>query len=151
MTNDAPPTKSRAIHTVEVHGVTRLYGATAALRGVSARFSAGTVTVIEGANGSGKTSLLGILGTAARPTTGRVSWAPLGDDPAAARVHVGWLGHDALVYPDLSGVENLAWVAKVWGLPARTVDERGASLRSSLWLRSGGRWRLRFHQGTPEA
>lgn len=34
---------------------------------------------------------------------------------------------------------------------ARTVDERGASLRSSLWLRSDGRWRLRFHQGTPEA
>ncbi len=36
-------------------------------------------------------------------------------------------------------------------LTARTVDERGASLRSSLWLRSSGRWRLRFHQGTPEA
>lgn len=36
-------------------------------------------------------------------------------------------------------------------LTARTVDERGTSLRSSLWLRSGGRWRLRFRQGTPEA
>ena len=36
-------------------------------------------------------------------------------------------------------------------LTARTVDARGGSLRSSLWLRSGGRWRLRFHQGTPEA
>jgi ribonuclease HI len=36
-------------------------------------------------------------------------------------------------------------------LTTRTVDRRGASLRSSLWLRSGGRWRLRFHQGTPEA
>lgn len=36
-------------------------------------------------------------------------------------------------------------------LTARSVDERGASLRSSLWLRSDGRWRLRFHQGTPEA
>ncbi len=36
-------------------------------------------------------------------------------------------------------------------LTARTVDERGASLRSSLWMRNGGRWRLRFHQGTPEA
>jgi ribonuclease HI len=36
-------------------------------------------------------------------------------------------------------------------LTARTVDERGGSLRSSLWLRSSGRWRLRFHQGTPEA
>ncbi|MGA0565821.1 RNase H family protein [Rathayibacter sp. KR2-224] len=31
----------------------------------------------------------------------------------------------------------------------RTRDERGATLRSSLWVRDGGRWRLRFHQGTP--
>ncbi|MFJ8894027.1 RNase H family protein [Leifsonia sp. NPDC102414] len=36
-------------------------------------------------------------------------------------------------------------------LTSRTVDARGSSLRSSLWLRVDGRWRLRFHQGTPEA
>ncbi|AAT89317.1 DUF4440 domain-containing protein [Leifsonia xyli subsp. xyli] len=36
-------------------------------------------------------------------------------------------------------------------LTLRTVDARGSTLRSSLWLRSAGRWRLRFHQGTPEA
>ncbi|WP_431247662.1 RNase H family protein [Leifsonia xyli] len=36
-------------------------------------------------------------------------------------------------------------------LTARTVDARGATLRSSLWVQSSGRWRLRFHQGTPEA
>lgn len=36
-------------------------------------------------------------------------------------------------------------------LTARTTDARGGTLRSSLWQRSGDRWRLRFHQGTPEA
>ena len=36
-------------------------------------------------------------------------------------------------------------------LTARTTDARGSSLCSSLWLRVNGRWRLRFHQGTPEA
>ena len=36
-------------------------------------------------------------------------------------------------------------------LTSRTSDSRGPALRSSLWLRVGGRWRLRFHQGTPEA
>lgn len=36
-------------------------------------------------------------------------------------------------------------------LTARTTDVRGGTLRSSLWQRSGDRWRLRFHQGTPEA
>ncbi|MHA7986364.1 RNase H family protein [Rathayibacter sp. CAU 1779] len=33
----------------------------------------------------------------------------------------------------------------------RTTDAGGATLRSSLWLREGSRWRLRFHQGTPAA
>jgi ribonuclease HI len=31
----------------------------------------------------------------------------------------------------------------------RATDARGSTIRSSLWLRDGGRWRLRFHQGTP--
>lgn len=115
------PLPRRAIERVTTVRVTRLYGATAALRGVDVSFGAGTTTVIEGANGSGKTSLLGILGTAARPTTGRITWAPLGEDPALVRAHVGWLGHDALVYPDLTGAENLAWVASVWGLGPTAV------------------------------
>jgi ribonuclease HI len=33
----------------------------------------------------------------------------------------------------------------------RTESRNGSALRSSLWQRTGGRWRLRFHQGTPEA
>ncbi|WP_223690816.1 ribonuclease HI family protein [Leifsonia poae] len=36
-------------------------------------------------------------------------------------------------------------------LTTRTTDARGSALRSSLWLRTDGRWRIRFHQGTPEA
>jgi ribonuclease HI len=36
-------------------------------------------------------------------------------------------------------------------LTIRTTDDRGTALRSSLWLRVNGRWRLRFHQGTPES
>ncbi len=36
-------------------------------------------------------------------------------------------------------------------LTYRTTDRRGSALRSSLWRRADGQWRLRFHQGTPEA
>jgi heme ABC exporter ATP-binding subunit CcmA len=119
----AAPRKARAIESVTAERVTRLYGSTAALRGVDVHLEAGTTTVIEGANGSGKTSLLGLLGTASRPTTGRLTWAPLGSDPDRVRAHVGWLGHDALVYPDLTGAENLAWIASVWGLPPEAVGQ----------------------------
>jgi heme ABC exporter ATP-binding subunit CcmA len=105
-----------AIDSVEVERATRLYGPTVALRSVSARFEKGTLTLIEGANGSGKSTLLGLLGTAIRPSSGRVLWNPLGDDVERARAHIGWLGHDALVYPDLPGIENLIWAAKIYGL-----------------------------------
>ena len=111
---------------VEVFGVTRTYGPTVALRNVSARFAAREITLIEGPNGSGKSTLLGILGTAIKPTSGRVTWTPVGDDPALARPHIGWLGHDTLVYPDLSGIENLCWAAGLYGLPKSAVDETGA-------------------------
>lgn len=58
------------------------------------------------------------------------------DDAAAAKLEV--LGVDRVAPETLL-------------LTARTMDARGATLRSSLWVRSSGRWRLRFHQGTPEA
>ncbi|SEH97799.1 MULTISPECIES: ribonuclease HI family protein [unclassified Leifsonia] len=50
---------------------------------------------------------------------------------------------------DVLGIDRVAPDALL--LTTRTVDARGATLRSSLWVRSSGRWRLRFHQGTPEA
>lgn len=69
-------------------------------------------------------------------------------------------GRDAMVQA-LAGEEADAVNLEVLGtervtpetilLTARTTDARGSSLRSSLWLRVNGRWRLRFHQGTPEA
>ncbi|WP_374010281.1 RNase H family protein [Leifsonia sp. LS-T14] len=50
---------------------------------------------------------------------------------------------------EVLGVDRVAGDALL--LTARTMDARGATLRSSLWVRSSGRWRLRFHQGTPES
>lgn len=124
---------SRALSRVEARDVTKLHGSTVALRGVSATFDAGSITTIEGPNGSGKSTLLSILGTAARPTKGSVAWLPFGEDQADARAHVGWLGHEALVYPDLSGRENLAWVAETHGLGADTVERAGARVGLGEW------------------
>jgi ribonuclease HI len=36
-------------------------------------------------------------------------------------------------------------------LTYRSYARSGTTLRSSLWVLDNGRWRLRFHQGTPEA
>ncbi|GAB3579298.1 ribonuclease HI family protein [Leifsonia lichenia] len=62
----------------------------------------------------------------------------IGADDGAAAASLEVLGTEALS-------------PEIMLLTARTVDARGSSLRSSLWQRVNGRWRLRFHQGTPEA
>lgn len=106
------------IRRVVVRGVLKTYGSTAALRGVSAEFLGGRLTLIEGANGSGKSTLLGILGTVIKATSGTVEYEPLGFDGHAARGAIGWLSHETLAYPDLSGRQNIELAARVHGISA---------------------------------
>lgn len=102
---------------VETNDLVKLFGPTPALAGVSLRFDAGSITVIEGPNGSGKTTLLAILALLARPTRGEVRFGT--HDPRrrpALRGKVGFLGHAAMVAPELSGEENLALCAALYGV-----------------------------------
>lgn len=104
------------IERVEVRSVTRLFGSTVALRGVSATFEPGAITFIEGPNGAGKSTLLAVIGTALRPTSGVVDYVPFGTDPIVARRHIGWAAHDIRAYRDLTGRENLELSARLYGV-----------------------------------
>jgi heme exporter protein A len=119
------------IRRVVVRRVLKTYGSTAALRGVDATFTAGRITLIEGANGSGKSTLLGILGTVIKPTSGTVEYEPLGADARAARGAIGWLSHETLAYPDLTGRQNIELAARVHGILASEAW-RGAQARFEL-------------------
>jgi ABC-type multidrug transport system ATPase subunit len=102
-----------------------------ALRGVDATLEAAQLTLIEGANGSGKSTLLGILGTVIRPTAGKVQYDPLGDDRAEVRAEIGWVSHETLAYPDLTGRQNVELVARLHGLAPQEA-----------WLRAEARFEL---------
>ena len=101
---------------VELHGVTKRFGAVRALAGVDASFEGGRVAVVAGPNGSGKSTLLSIIGTLARPTQGTVSHGSLGPNVLDVRARLGWVGHDTLCYADLTGRENIALAARLHGL-----------------------------------
>ncbi len=101
------PVRSGLIERVVARGIVKAYGSTMALRGVDATLEAAQLTLIEGANGSGKSTLLGVLGTVIRPTAGKVIYEPLGDDRAEIRGQIGWVSHETLAYPDLSGQQNV--------------------------------------------
>ncbi|WP_437674940.1 ABC transporter ATP-binding protein [Sorangium sp. So ce131] len=117
-------TAGGTIERVVVRGVVKTYGSTAALRGVNATIEAACLTLIEGANGSGKSTLLGILGTVIRPTSGAVTYEPLGEDPGQVRGTIGWLSHESLAYPDLSGRQNIELAARFHGLDAQEAWEQ---------------------------
>ena len=116
-----PPAVSAAFESVRVEKLTKLYGRTRALAGVSAEFPAGQVTVVEGPNGSGKSTLLQLLSLQARPTRGTIHFVNGAEAldarraRAALRGKIGILAHAPMLYPELSGAENLAFYAELHG------------------------------------
>jgi heme exporter protein A len=106
----------RAVERIEVRAVTCILGGRTVLRRVSARFDRGTITFVEGSNGAGKSTLLGVIGTLLRPTSGFVAYEPLPESPEDIRSQLGWLGHDARVYRDLTSRENVDLAARLSGI-----------------------------------
>ena len=108
---------------MQLRGAGRRYGERAALRDVSLDLEAGRTLVVFGPNGAGKTTLLRILATLLRPHAGevRVLGHPLPEDGYAVRGRLGFLGHEALLYRELTGRENLRFYARLHGVAAPRV------------------------------
>jgi heme exporter protein A len=107
-----------------LRGAGRRYGERAALRDVSLELEAGRTLVVFGPNGAGKTTLLRLLATLLRPHAGDVCVLghPLPEDGYAVRGRIGFLGHEPLLYRELSGRENLRFHAKLHRVAAGRVD-----------------------------
>jgi heme exporter protein A len=102
-----------------LRGAGRRYGDRAALRDVTLELEAGRTLVVFGPNGAGKTTLLRMLATLLRPHAGevRVFGRELPDDGYAVRGRIGFLGHEPLLYRELSGRENLRFHARLHRVP----------------------------------
>lgn len=96
-----------------------------ALDGLSFDLGPGVLGLL-GPNGAGKSTLMRILATVARPTSGSVTWGgtDVVREPNAIRRVLGYLPQDFGVYPNLSAVEFLEYLAAVRGLPAAAARKR---------------------------
>src|ERR1700756_1459217 len=103
---------------ITVENVIKQFGRFAALRGVSAEFDAGRFHAILGDNGAGKTTLLRALAGLAHPTQGSISI--FGKSPQAACRDLGYMAHPSLLYDEMSGMENLRYFSRLYGI---AVDE----------------------------
>ncbi len=103
----------------------RRYGEREALAGVTLTLGAGQTLVVFGPNGAGKSTLLRVLATLLRPHEGtvRVLGSELPGDSWAVRGRVGLLGHEPLLYRELTAQENLLFHARLHGVGQERVGE----------------------------
>jgi ABC-type multidrug transport system ATPase subunit len=117
---------------VEAWNVHKSYGRRIALRGVDLSVRPGRTLAIVGPNGAGKTTLLRLLATLARPSSGtvRICGVDVMADLVAARRHVGVVLATTFLYDELTGAENLAHYARLYGV--RDAGQRAAHLAQML-------------------
>ena len=117
---------------IRARGLGKSYGEKRVLRAVELDVAVGAFLLVTGANGSGKTTLLRLLAGLAVPSEGELV-------VGAARAQVGYLGHDPLVYRDLTAIENLDLFGRLY-----RVDERRE--RIGMLLERFGLWESRHER-----
>ena len=107
--------------------IAKVFGRFAALRDITAEFHGAKLYVIIGENGAGKSSLLRIIAGLSPPTAGTIEIAgSTGDLPSVSR-QIGYMGHASLLYEEMTGGENLAYFAALYGISGRGVCDAAMS------------------------
>jgi ABC-2 type transport system ATP-binding protein len=115
---------------ISVQDVTKVFGTSPALDGVSLDFSSGLMHGVIGPEGSGKTTLLRILLGLLKSTTGTVSYF-LGNehiDFESIRPSVAYMPQMQSLYPDLSIQEHLDFFRELYGIPDDLYQKRREEL-----------------------
>jgi ABC-type multidrug transport system ATPase subunit len=117
---------------IHARGLARRFGEKRVLAGLDLDVAAGEFLLVTGANGSGKTTLLRLLAGLIVPTAGELV---IGTD----RARIGFLGHEPLVYRELTPLENL----DLYGRLYRIAEHRE---RIGMLLERFGLWEARREQ-----
>ena len=128
--NDPQAPHPQADAIITVTNLVKQFGRFAALRGVTASFAPRRLYGILGDNGAGKTTLLRMLAGLVTPTRGTVSI--LGSiQPRKICREFGYMAHPSLLYDEMSGMENLRYFSRLYGLHD---DQRCAEIISAVGL-----------------
>ncbi|MET8091476.1 ATP-binding cassette domain-containing protein [Micromonospora sp. NPDC005220] len=134
---------------IEVSDVTKSFGATRALDGVSLAVSEGTVLGLLGHNGAGKTTIVGILSTLSLPTSGqaRVAGLDVTRNAEEVRRRIGLTGQYAAVDETLSGHANLVLIARLLGATRAQAAARAEELLELFSLTEAARRKVKDYSG----
>jgi heme exporter protein A len=111
---------------VRARGLGRRFGERPILAGVDLDLDTGGFLLLTGPNGSGKTTLMRLLAGLLAPTSGTV-------EVVADRGRIGFLGHEPLVYRELTPLENLDLYGRLYRVPERRERTGMLLERFGLW------------------
>ena len=113
---------------IELAGVARTFGPLIALEAVDLSVPAGSSVALMGANGAGKTTLLRLIAGLTVPTAGTVRVAGVDRRQASGRLRalLGYVGHESMLYGELTVRENLTFHADLHELDHRAVTRAAA-------------------------
>jgi heme exporter protein A len=114
---------------IRARGLEKRYGHRPVLRGLDLDVPPGGFVLVTGPNGAGKTTLLRLVAGLAAPTRGEL-------EVRAERAGVGFLGHEPLVYRELTPLENLELFGRLYRVPERRE-------RIGMLLERWGLWEVR--------
>src|SRR5580765_3073358 len=121
----------RGSHVIEVQHLSKRYGRVTAVDDVSFRVERGEILGFLGPNGAGKTTTMRILTGYMPATDGKaiVAGFDVFDQPIEAKRRTGYLPETPPLYPDMSVIEYLDFVAKIKGVPS---NERSSRLKQVM-------------------
>lgn len=119
---------------IQTFKLEKVFGYRQALRAISLDIGAGEIVALVGPNGAGKSTLLRILATLMRPTRGRaaINGIEVPEGAMEARAVIGYVGHQTLMYDDLTVAENLRFYARLYSL--KQIDARILEVASQLGI-----------------
>jgi len=117
-----------------LQGVVKRFGPRTALAGLDLSLRPGEVFALLGPNGAGKTTTINLILGFLRADAGtvRVRGVDAGADPVGARAHVAYIPEQVALYPTLSGLENLRYVATLAGLDLPKTEGRALLAEAGL-------------------
>src|SRR5450755_1528413 len=134
---------------IVVTGLEKSFGDVRALAGVDLSAQRGTVLGLLGPNGAGKTTVVRVLTTLLKPDAGTIRVVGLDavHDAAALREQIGLAGQYAAVDENLTGLENLTMVGRLYGESRATAKQRGHELLERFELLDAANRPMKTYSG----
>ncbi|MGC4190883.1 MAG: ATP-binding cassette domain-containing protein [Thermomicrobiales bacterium] len=143
------PTRTAAALAIETEGLVKTFGPNRAVDGVTLTVPTGVVYGVLGPNGAGKTTTIRMLATLLKPDAGtaRVLGHDVIREPDAVRSRVSLTGQFASLDEDLTGLENLTLLARLWGYRAAAAKRRADDLLAAFDLTDAAARQVKHYSG----